>query len=92
MALSIAFDGSALPPTNRTYTLKLTYVPAGMENPPPVGTTWTVGPVETLTVEVPTFKTYNGLEGYQFEFTVSETPEPATLVSLLLLGLCLRRR
>ena len=41
-------------------------------------------PDRTLQVEVPTFWAENGLDGYQFSFTVEAIPEPATLAGLLL--------
>ena len=93
MALSIAGDGTAPPPDDRKYVLQLVYVPKEIDNAPPVGTTWQVVQGETLTVEVPTYATHYGLDGYQFEFTVSEVvPEPATGLGLALMVLVLRRR
>jgi hypothetical protein len=70
MILSIEGSAGAPPPGNRTYTLELLYVPPGINGAPPVGTIWEVPPSGLFMVDVPTFATYDGLESYQFAFTV----------------------
>ena len=84
--------GAPVPPAERTYSLELLYVPDGISNAPPLGTTWELVVGETLMVEVPTYKTDNGLAGYQFAFTASAVPEPASLRGLLGGRALLRRR
>ena len=61
----------APPPTDRRYLLELLRLPEGVVGAPPVGTVWIlpVGPLYTL--EFPTFRTTDGLEGYQFAFTIT---------------------
>jgi hypothetical protein len=92
MFLSIEPAGDAAPPADRSYWLELLSVPAGIDGAPPVGTIWDVQPGEPLTVEVPTFATYDGLGGYQFAFTVGAVPEPGGWLALLAGALWLRRR
>ncbi|MFH1748600.1 MAG: hypothetical protein ABIG44_16315, partial [Planctomycetota bacterium] len=84
MYLSMMADVNFLPPANWRYVLELTYVPEGVEDAPEVGKTWELALDRTLTVEVPTFYAENGLDGYQFAFTVEAIPEPATLAGLLM--------
>ena len=91
MSLSILSDEAFPPPTNRTYTLTLVGVPDGIQGAPEIGTHWNVLVGEQLTVTVPTFATYNGLESYEFAFNMSAVPEPATL-TLLAVGLLVARR
>ncbi len=71
-------------PDDRAYILELVTLPKGIgEGAPPEGTTWNVPLGNFLTIELPTFGTRNGLEGYEFSFTITEViPEPSS-VSLL---------
>jgi hypothetical protein len=61
------------PPANRDYTLELLYVPEGVEDAPPVGTVWHIPPDDEYMIELPTFRTYDGLEGYRLAFSVGPT-------------------
>ena len=63
-------QGDVAPPSNRDYTLELLFVPADVEDAPPVGTIWHIPADESFMIELPTFTTYDGLEGYQFAFVV----------------------
>ena len=66
-------------PADRDYLLELLTVPDGVVGAPAVGTVWDL-PLDTLfTLELPTFKTDDGLEGYEFSFTITDVPEPATV-------------
>lgn len=92
MMLSIAADQSHLPPTGWNYKVELLYVPEGIEGAPAIGTTWELELDKTLTIEVPTYGTYNGLESYEFAFTIEAVPEPGAAVLLLAgLGMAARR-
>ncbi len=62
--------GDVPPPSNRDYTLELLYVPPGIEDAPPVGTVWHIPPDDDYMIELPTFTTDDGLEGYRFAFIV----------------------
>jgi hypothetical protein len=70
MSLSIEPATDAKPPTDRVYSLELLHVPPGVTGAPPVGTVWEFPGTFLFTVEVPTFKTNDGLEGYQFALKV----------------------
>jgi hypothetical protein len=91
MFLSVEPFAGNQPPSDRTYTIELLYVPDGIDGAPPVGTTWPVDK-SLVTIEVPTFATYDGMEGYRFSFTASAVPEPAALPGMLLPVALLRRR
>ena len=92
MTLVIMPGADLVPPDDLKYTLELVYVPEGITEAPPVGTTWTLEPDKTLEVEVPTYAAYSGRDAYQFAFTAAPIPEPATLLALSLAALCVRRR
>lgn len=94
MTLSILGDPVYRPPTDWTYTLELLYVPPEIEGAPPVGTTWEVPAEGLFMVDVPTFRTYDGLEGYRFAFSMYAVPEPSAAGGLIaaLAWLTVRRR
>jgi len=94
MALSFAPDALNKPPTDRQYTLELLYLPPDLTDAPPVGTTWSIDADNPFTLWVPTFATYDGLQGYQFSFTMgTAAPEPTSVLGLgAALLLALRRR
>ncbi len=93
MWFSVQAEGPPYPPRDRKYSLRLAYVPEGLMGAPDVGTVWTLpAGGETLTIEMPTWSTSDGLTGYQFELTMSAiVPEPGTLTSLVLVALRRRR-
>jgi len=94
MYFSMRADTLFAPPDDRSYLLELLQVPDGVVGAPELGTIWEIPLDAPFTVELPTFATKNGLEGYRFAFTVSEVvPEPTTL-SLLAIGglMAIRRR
>jgi len=83
---------AAYPPANRHYLLELVGVPAGVVGAPPVGTVWEVPVGPTFTLTLPTYRTTNGLEGYRFAFTMTESSAiPGVsewgLVAMTLLGM-----
>ena len=91
--MALSFEaGYPEPSPDRTYSVELMYVPEGIVDAPPVGTTWPFDPAETLMIEVPTYKAANGLTAYQFAFTAGPVPEPAGILALLAGALFLRRR
>ena len=92
MYLSVEADPGYPPPAGWRFVVELLYVPEGIEGAPEVGETWQVDPLNTLTIEVPTYWAMNGLESYQFSFTILALPEPTTLVGLVVGVLLLRRR
>jgi hypothetical protein len=86
MPLTLQADTLYAPPADRDYQLELLEVPDGVTGAPAVGTIWDL-PLDSLyTIDLPTYQTANGLEGYKFSFTIGEVvPEPGTL-SLLAIG------
>ncbi len=94
MHFAMEADQGYAPPKDRPYTLELLAVPVGVQGAPPVGTQWAVPLNDTLVLTLPTYRTDNGLTGYQFGFTVgAQMPEPASLaVLVLVLGTTRRRR
>ena len=80
------------PSPERTYSVELMYVPDGITDAPPVGTTWAFDPAAPLSIEVPTYQTSNGLSSYQFAFTAGPMPEPTGVLVFLAGALFLRRR
>lgn len=80
------------PPPDRVYTLELLYVPPGMIDPPAVGTIWEIPTDETFSLKVPTYRSENGLTGYQFAFSIHAVPEPSTVLLLALGSAVLIRR
>ena len=59
-----------LPPSDRRYFLELVAVPL-VAGAPPVGTVWEIPVGSLFTLELPTYRTEEGLEGYQFAFTMT---------------------
>ena len=59
------------PPLDRRYLLELLAVPEGVPEAPPVGTVWELPLQGTFSLEMPTYRTANGLEGYRFAFTMT---------------------
>ena len=95
MPFSLLSDSLYPPPENRRYRLELLHVPADVIGAPPGGTVWDLPLGELFTIELPTYRTTDGLDGYRFSFTISEViPEPATLQMLVVgvLSLLSRRR
>ncbi len=63
---------SSPPPRDRRYLLELIQVPDGVVGAPEVGTVWELPLDNSLTVTLPTYKTTDGLTGYQFAITITE--------------------
>jgi len=61
----------APPPSNRRYLLELLSVPEGVVGAPPVGFIWELPVGSLFTLDLPTYRTNNGLEGYRFAFTIT---------------------
>jgi hypothetical protein len=82
MFFSMRPDTLFLPPDDRDYILELLQVPEGVEGAPPIGTSWKVPLTwEGLVIEVPAYRTDDGLSGYRFSFTITKViPEPSALL------------
>ena len=65
-------NSKSLPPSDRHYLLELVNIPAGITGAPAVGTVWELSLEEPFTLELPTYRTNDGLTGYEFSFTVTE--------------------
>jgi len=92
LPFSMEADPAYPPPADRRYLLELLARPDGVEGGPPVGTVWELSLERLLTLYLPLYVTNNGLTGYQFAFTMTAVPEPATMAALALATLFLRRR
>jgi hypothetical protein len=92
MPFSMEADDANPPPVDRAYLLELLAVPDGVIGAPPVGTVWQLPLNELVTIFVPTWRSFNGLDSYRFAFTVTATPEPGTLIALAAMALFCRRR
>ena len=77
MFLTFMADGLFAPPSDRQYFLELVNVPTGYDWPEE--TLWEVPVKGQVSLELRTFSSTDGLEGYGFTFTIGEViPEPAT--------------
>jgi hypothetical protein len=84
MYFSLQGDITYPPSDELAYYLELLEVPAEVTGAPPVGTVWDIPWTGLFSLELPTFRTTDGLEGYRFSFTIdASVPEPS---SVLLLG------
>jgi hypothetical protein len=95
MPFSMEADQSTELLTDRRYYLTLLAVPAGVSGAPAVGTRWELPLYETVTWNLPTYRSADGRSGYAFalEFT-PVVPEPGAALGLagLLLAATMRRR
>ncbi len=96
MPFSVLIDIYNPMPTDRVYTLELLATPKSIDWPAGQPTSWIVpqDPNVPLTIYMPTYRTSDGLESYQFALNMSAViPEPASglLLGLLLAGLTSRR-
>ena len=94
MAFSLLMDEQHPLPSNREYTLELIGLPKDYVWPAGAPTSWIIPQgVLPLTIYMPTFTTQDGLEGYQFQVTMSAVvPEPTSAVGVGLALFVLRRR
>jgi len=78
------------------FTLTLKSKPAGIIGGPIAGTVWDLSAQPNAGIQLPIFRTANGLEGYVFDFTATVIPEPSSLAALLAglggFGAMIRRR
>ncbi|MBN2563245.1 MAG: PEP-CTERM sorting domain-containing protein [Phycisphaerae bacterium] len=79
MYFSMVSDSTYPPPPDRRYLLHLVSVPDGVSGAPDEGTVWELLLDEVLTLDLPTYRTTNGLDGYRFSFTITAVPEPTTI-------------
>ena len=82
-------------PTSFRFRLKLVSKPESISSGPRAGTVWS-SDVIPFDVELPTYRTGNGLTGYHFEMTATAVPEPSSLLALfagfVTVGGLIRRR
>ncbi len=90
MSMAIEADAYFTPPADRRYLLELLFVPEGISGAPQIGTVWEVPRDKLFVVTVPTYRWMpdgaNDPHGYQFAFTISAVPEPASGLGLLFVG------
>ncbi len=80
MSVTFAASTSVVPPSDRAYLLELTHVPDGISGADPIGTVWELPVRSGLTLDLPTYRTTDGLTGYRFKFTITEAePGPGDL-------------
>jgi hypothetical protein len=85
-------SSSQIPPADGVYQVTLLYVPEEVAPAAPrVGTVWDVPLDKALAIQVPTFWSDDGLDSYQFSFSVKTVPEPTALV-MVMAGVSLLRR
>jgi len=70
-------------PSEYDYTLTLAAKPSATSGGPAIGTTWRLSLPSGVSVELPIYRTDNGLTGYQFELTATAVPEPSSILALL---------
>jgi len=63
------------------FCLTLKWKPGSITGGPDVGATWDFHD-STFGFLLPTYRTDNGLSGYQFEFSATAAPEPSSLLAL----------
>jgi hypothetical protein len=72
------------PPDWLRFNVTLKSKPADISGGPSSGTVWNLSVQPDGGVQLPVFRTSNGLEGYVFDFTVTVVPEPSSLAALTL--------
>ena len=84
MAVSFKADTLFPPPADRALTVELTAVPPSVTGAPTVGSTWDVPADGTIvTIHLPTYRSPDGTDAYQFSFTAGAVlPEPGSLALL----------
>jgi hypothetical protein len=92
MSLAMQADTDYAPPRNRQYYLELLHVPDGITEAPPIGTLWEVPAQGPFVIRVPTYRSKLGEDAYQFRFTMTAAPEPASLLILATLSIFAVRR
>ncbi len=90
MSLAFEADPYFSPPADHSYVLELLFVPEEVTGAPEVGTVWDIPRDELFVLTVPTFRSETGKDSYQFSFTITPVPEPASLFGLAVGGLLLR--
>lgn len=71
-------------PEDLNFNLTLKAKPQGITGGPDVGTTWELLPhPHGVGIQLPMYRTDNGLTGYQFELTATAVPEPSSIIALL---------
>lgn len=70
-------------PEDLGFNLTLKAKPQGIVDGPNTGTTWELGLSHGAILQLPMYRTNNGLTGYQFELTATVVPEPSSILALL---------
>ena len=70
-------------PDNYSFTLKLVAKPDSVLDGQSLGQYWNLSDPRGVSLELPIYRTDNGLTGYKFEFSATVIPEPSSLLALL---------
>ena len=80
--IAVDFGHNAGVPDGLSFTLALKAKPVGVTGGPATGTVWDLSR-QPYGVNLPVYRTSNGLDGYIFDFTATVIPEPSSLLALL---------
>jgi len=81
--LAYRFNSADFPPRESlSFRLTLRAKPQSISEGPEVGNTWELL-VPEGEIELPIYRTDNGLTGYQFELTATAVPEPSSILAML---------
>lgn len=92
MSMTFLADPSQPPPADRAFWIELEAVPKDVEGAPPEGMIWPVPLNRALTIAVPTYETYTGVDGYRFALHAGAAPEPGVAAALLAVLVVFRGR
>jgi hypothetical protein len=73
---------SFTPPPQFHYRIVLRSKPNGITGGPDVGTAWNLSVTPNRGVELPVYRSTDGLTGYKFDFIATYVPEPSSLLAI----------